>query len=426
MASVSPFRGIRYNPDLVSVGEVLAPPYDVISDVQRDALCARDPHNIVHIDYGRPQPDDRAGVHDPYTRAAQHLEDWLGGGVLVRDGEPSIYVSDHEFLGTDGSSRRRRGVYLTVPARPWEDAEVLPHERTLRGPKRDRLALMRATGTQTSAVWALWDRAPGVEDALDRAMRAPATLSGQVEGEQGPEGHRLWAVSDPAVIAAVAAGLATARLYIADGHHRYETAVAYAQERQESAAPAGALDRGRVLVYLCGADEPGLEILPTHRLVRPGAAVPTSLGQLRERLPGAARLDPAGSLQEAAHAAANGGAEAHRIAVQAPEGAALLVLPRSAAGSAREGLEVVALQDVVLREACGITPEGITEGALAYTRSLTEVRDSVRRGEAALGFGLRSCSTADLIAVSDAGETMPQKSTYFYPKVPTGLVLSPC
>ncbi|GAC1569508.1 MAG: DUF1015 domain-containing protein [Candidatus Dormibacteria bacterium] len=423
MATVSPLRGLRYNPEHVSLGAVLAPPYDVISEGAREALYARDLRNIVRVDYGRPEPGDLPGALDRYVRAAQHLDGWLRLGILVRDPAPCVYISDHEFRGTDGAPRRRRGVYLTVPARPWEQAEVLPHERTLRGPKQDRLALMRSTRTQTSAVWALWDQAEGIDAALETATRQPHTLAGTVEGELGGEQHRLWAVPDPEVIAAVRASLAGARLYIADGHHRYETAVAYAQE-WGAGHPEQQDDAARVLLYLSAADDPSLEILPTHRLVSPGPGIPGTLLELSERLPPGASLTPAPSLEQAARATSGGGPGTHRFAVQAADGAALLTLPRTG-GAGRAGLDVVVLQDAVLRDACGITPERIADGALTYTRSLAEAEARVRQGAAALGFGLRSCSTADLIGVSDAGETMPQKSTYFYPKVPTGLVLAP-
>ncbi|MFN2451982.1 MAG: DUF1015 family protein [Candidatus Dormibacteria bacterium] len=419
MATVHPLRGIRYDPEHVSLGGVLAPPYDVISDAEREELYARDLRNIVRIDYCRPEPADSAEGAERYLRAAHHLESWLRLGILVADRSPTVYVSDHEFQGTTGTLSRRRGIFVTVPARRWEDGEVRPHERTLRGPKQDRLALMRATGTQTSAVWALWDQAPGLEAILDRATAGRALLGGRTAGEQGPEKHLLWAVSDPQVVAAVTDCLAAARLYIADGHHRYETAVAYAEE-QAAAASSGS--DPQVLLYLSGANDPDLEILPTHRLVAAGYGVPRSLDELRARLPSAARLEPAHNLATAAQIASNDHGD-HRYAVRASDGAAVLVLPRDRQPSPRGGLDVVALEEVVLGGACAITPERITEGALRYTRSLHEIERAVQSGDAALGFGLRGCTTAELIAVSDAGETMPQKSTYFYPKVPTGLVL---
>ena len=421
MATVHPLAGIRYNPEHISLGGVLAPPYDVISDAERESLYARDLRNIVRIDYCRPEADDGPGGAERYLRSAQHLESWLRLGILVADWSPTVYISDHEFQSTSGMSRRRRGIFVTVPARRWEDGEVRPHERTLRGPKEDRLALMRATHTQTSAVWVLWDRAPGMEAVLDKATAGRALLGGRIIGEQGPEKHLLWATSDPDVATAVTECLAQSRLYIADGHHRYETAVAYAEEQ---ASRRGDGSESQVLLYLSAADDPDIEILPTHRLVAAGHGVPTSLHELGSRLPGEARLEPAPSLEAAARIP-DGSDGQHRFAVLAADGAAVLVLPRARTSSPRAALDVVALQDVVLRGACGITPERIAEGALGYTRSLDEVERAVGRGEAALGFGLRGSTTAELIAVSDAGETMPQKSTYFYPKVPTGMVLLP-
>lgn len=426
MAQISPLRGIRFNPQHVDAGSVLAPPYDVISDTQREVLYARDLRNIVRIDYGRPQPGDVPGQNDRYTRAAQHLDAWLRLGVLVREQRPAVYVTDHEFTAQNGAMRHRRGLLARLPARPWDEAEILPHEHTLRGPKEDRLALMRATRTQTSPVFGLWDRAPGITEALTAATAAQPLLAGCTDGEAGSERHALWVVTDPSTMAPILEALHPARLYVADGHHRYETAVAYAQQRRaaEPAAPADA-DFEHVLVYLCAADDPVVEVLPTHRLVRPADGVPNTLAQLGDRLDRTVTLTPAPDLTSAASTSAALRNTEHAYAVMTADGAAVLQLPRDSTASARDGLDVVVLQDRVLVATCGLTPERVTEGALAYTRSLPEIEQAVNDGSAALGIVVNGSTTDDLIAVSDAREVMPQKSTYFYPKVPTGLVLSP-
>ncbi|HEV7678311.1 MAG TPA: DUF1015 domain-containing protein [Candidatus Dormibacteraeota bacterium] len=427
MAHLRPLRGIRYDTSVVDFGAVLAPPYDVIGAVQRQELYARDLRNIVRIDYGADLPGDVADTDDRYTRARGHLESWLRLGILRRDEAPALYVVDHDFLGADGRRRVRRGVLGRVPAKPWDESEVLPHERTLRGPKADRLALMRSTRTQTSAVWVMWDRAPGIAEALAAATARPPDAAGEAPGELDVELLRMWAVTDPAHLAAIDAAMAPATLYIADGHHRFETAAAYAAERRaaEPDAPDDA-DFGMTLVYASAADDPVLEVWPTHRLVRAaGGAAGLSLAALRDRLGDDATLEPSTDLPAAAAEAAQRRATHHAFAVQAPDGTALLTIPRREAANPRESLDVSVLADQVLRDALGISADAIAGGALTYTRDVAEAAHAVQQGEAALAFTTNASGPAEIIAVSDAGEVMPQKSTYFYPKVATGLVLSP-
>ena len=427
MALVSPLRGVRFNSEHIRLGGVLAPPYDVISDDLREQLYAHDLRNIVRVDYCRPEPADVPGVIDRYIRAAQHLDSWLSMGLLTQDPRPAVYVYDHEFVSADGAMRCRRGVFLRIPAQPWENAEIVPHERTLRGPKEDRLALMRATRMQTSAVFGLWHGAPDLAAALASATASrPPALGGRTEGEQGPEKHLLWVVDSPDEIETVVTALEPARLYIADGHHRYETAVAYAEERRaaEPEAPSDA-DFDQCMVYLCAADDPVVEVLPTHRIVGLGDGVPTTLGELTARLGDGFVVEPIADLHAGEERIAELRAQAHAFAVAASDGCAVIHTPRRVTTSPRAALDVVVLQDALLGPACGITAEAIADGALRYARSSGEAEAAVRAGNAALGIVVNGCTTAELIAVSDAGEVMPQKSTYFYPKVPTGLVLSP-
>ena len=427
MARLRPLRGVRYDPTVVDFGSVLAPPYDVISEAQQQDLYARDLRNVVRIDYGAELPGDVAGKDDRYTRAAGHLQSWLRLGILRRDDAPALYVTDHEFLGADGRRHVRRGILGRVPARRWEESEVLPHERTMRGPKEDRLRLMRSTGMQTSPVWIMWDRAPGIAEALAAATGRRPDMEGETAGELDVERMRLWVVSDPGQLAAIDAALEPARLYIADGHHRFETAAAYAEERRaaEPDAPEDA-DFAMAMVYASAADDPVLDIWPTHRLVRavPGRAIPASLAALRQRLASDWSLEPADDLRDASRVA-QASPDAHVFGVQAADGAAVLSAPRVATASPRESLDVTVLAERVLGDALGITPDDVSAGALIYTRDIDEVERLVGDGQACLGFAVGSTTTAEIIAVSDAAEVMPQKSTYFYPKVPTGLLLSP-
>lgn len=418
-----PFRGLRYNPDHVRLGGVLAPPYDVIDDAQRDALYSRDLRNVVRIDFGAEYPDDVPGRNDRYTRAEHFLTSWLDLGVLVREAAPVLYVHDHEFTLPGGAMRHRRGLLATVPAEPWERGELLPHERTLRAPKEDRLALLRTLRVQTSPVFAVWTGAslgPLLEDVTaERPM-----LGGRTDGEVASEKHLLWRVEGERA-AALAATLAETTLYVADGHHRYETAVAYHEERaaSEPEAPADAPFR-RCLVYLADAADPALTILPTHRLVRPAEGVAYSLDDLWSRLDDAWDLEATADAGSALRRAAEVRAQEHAFAVVADDGVGVLHRRRRAEASPRAALDVAVLEAEVL-EPAGVSREAIGGGALAYTRDAEELAAAVGRGDGVLGFGVQPVTTAEVIAVADAGEVMPQKSTYFYPKVPTGLALHP-
>ncbi len=423
MATVEPFEGTRYNPEHVKLGGVLAPPYDVITDAQREQLYGRDMRNIVRVDYGISYPDDVEGVDDRYTRAASFLASWHDLGILVRDQPATFYVVDHHFQHPDGTQRRRRGLLATVAATPWDSSDLRPHERTMRGPKADRLALMRATRAQTSPVFAVWTNAGGIGDALDGVATGDALLGGRIDGEIASEKLLLWRVDDASTVTAIAAALREAGLYIADGHHRYETAAAYAAERRaaEPGAPSDAPFE-RALVYLSAADDPGVTILPTHRLVRPGPGIAFSLDDLWARLDDIYETVPVSGGRGALDAAASMRDTHHAFAVVAHDGAAVLRRPRHEGGSPRDRLDVTVLETEVLGPA-GVSREMISGGALAYTRDPDGLDAAVRRGEAILAFGVSPVSADDVIAVADAGETMPQKSTYFYPKVPTGLVL---
>jgi uncharacterized protein (DUF1015 family) len=423
MAEVRPLRGIRFNPEVVHLGGVLAPPYDVIDDGQRQDLYSRDLRNIVRVDYGQELPDDVPGSSDRYTRAAEHLAAWLDLGVLIRESRPAFYVTEHRFVAPDGSSRVRRGLIARVRAAPWGESDLRPHEHTLRGPKEDRLALMRATATQTSPVFAVWQGAAGLQTILDEAAVGRAAAGGRTAGEIDSEKHLLWVVDDDARVRAIAGSFAGARLYIADGHHRYETAAAYAAERAAAGDDPDA-DSQFALVYLSDAADPGVSLLPTHRLLRPRPGAAFSLDDLWMRLDDRWEMEKTTDLAAAAEAATVQRAARHAFAVRAGDGCAVLTRPREATVSPRAALDVVVLQDEVLAPA-GAAEAAIREGALGYTRSLEEVDRAVGAGEAVLGFGVNAATTAEMIAVADAGEVMPQKSTYFYPKVPTGLVLAP-
>jgi uncharacterized protein (DUF1015 family) len=398
------------------IGGALAPPYDVISDAQRDELYGRNLRNIVRVDYGADYDGDTPGLDDRYTRADSFLRSWLDLGILQRDEQPSLYLSAHGFTHPSGEVIQRRGLFATVPAKPWAQSELRPHERTMTAPKADRMRLLRATATQTSPVFGLWQGDSGFAALFDELAAGRALLGGRSEGELGSEKHLLWRITDAVHIAAIVECIQSARLYVADGHHRYETVVAYATERE--------LVDAQCLVYLASAADAAIVILPTHRLVKPAPGVAFSLDDLWARLDDSWEVEQAENVEGGFAVAAGSRATQHAFVVTARDGVAVLRRPRASPLSPRESLDASVLENAVLAPA-GVTAEAIASGALAYTRRLADVAEAVRDGAAMLGFAVQPTTVDEVIAVADAGETMPQKSTYFYPKVPTGLVLYP-
>jgi len=354
MAVVKPFRALRYDEAAAGPLETLvAPPYDVISPEQRDELRARSPHNVV-----------RLTLPDSEDEAARALEEWRRQGVLVEE-PPAVWALEQEYVGPDGVARTRFGLVASLKVEPYETGTVLPHERTHRGPKEGRLRLLRATRVQLEPIFLLYDGAAPVE----RPDRAP---------DLEVEGASLWRIDEPSVVRAFDGK----QLLIADGHHRYETAVAF---HEEEGTPASA----QMLVVLVSTDDPGLEIFPTHRVFSAGRRLDG------EREPAA---DP-----EAALAALDNGRPA--VVEVTRDGAEIV---RGEPGSL----------DVQLVDSLG--HEGI-----AYTPDAAEAQRLVREGEAAVAYLMRPTRIEDVFAYARRGEVLPQKTTYFFPKLISGLLFHP-
>jgi uncharacterized protein (DUF1015 family) len=357
MAVVKPFRAVRYGEPAGPLEALVAPPYDVLSPAEREQFAARSPYNVVHLTL----PEDEAD-------AGRLWREWQAETALVREEEPACWWLSQDYVGPDGIARTREGLVAALHIEPYENRVVLPHERTHRGPKEGRLRLLRATRAQLEPLFFLYEGEP------------PATRPGG-EPDLEVEGARLWRLPPDGIEAA----LAGRQLLIADGHHRYETALAYHQE-------AGTPESAFVLAVLVSLDDPGLMIFPTHRVFErePGAELPTE-----ERLP-----DPASALQ---------------ALEQVPPDRAAAVLYRS--GRAELAVDGDDL-DVSLVDRLG--HEGIS-----YTPDWHEAVRAVDEGEAAVAVLMRPTRIEDVFAVAERGETMPQKSTYFYPKLVSGLLFLP-
>ena len=420
MAEVKPLRTLRY--DLRAVGSldaVIAPPYDVIDPQRRAALVERSPFNVVEIDL--PEPHD--GPEDPYAHAATVMEAWRQQSVLVREREPALWALAQDFTAPDGSRRTRSGFFARVRVEDYGAGRIRPHERTQPGPKEDRLRLTRATRANLSPIFSLFDDPGGEAQAALEAAVGDEPFAAATD-DDGVE-NRLWRIADPAALEAVERALAPRELLIADGHHRYETARIYAQE------VGGEGEHRYVLMFLCALSDPGLAVFPTHRLL-------TDLGDpaLQERLGAALKRDfeierverSAVEPPSDANAVAFGYMDAHfrqpfRLRLRDPQVAAAALPERS---EAYRSLDTAVLEALVLREALGMSEGDIAaQRGVTYAKSTDAALEAVESGAADAAFFMRATPIEQVQAVAAAGESMPPKSTFFYPKVPTGLVFSP-
>ena len=419
MAEVQPLRALHYEPGVVgALADVVAPPYDVIDADQRAALLARSPFNVVAVDLPQAEP----GGDDPYAAAGRLFESWQLQGALVRDREPAMWAHTQDYTGPDGLARTRRGFFCRVRIEPYGPGRVRPHERTHPGPKEDRLRLTRATRANVSPIFSLFS---DPEDAAWEAL-APATSSppwGEVSDADGTV-HRLWRVADPAAIAAVQAASASSELLIADGHHRYETMQAYAEE------VGGEGEHRYILMCLVALEDPGLTVFPTHRLVRglDGArreALEQALARdfeisevtAREALPAPGRGPlELGLIDE-------GGARARRLRLRDQAIADAALADRS---QAYRELDTGVLETLLLKGALGYSDEDIAHfNGMFYARDGAEAEAMVASGEYEAAFLMRPTPVEQVREVAAAGENMPPKSTFFYPKLLTGLLFNP-
>ena len=401
---IRPFRGYRYRTDKADVSAVVAPPYDQIGPDTQERLYAMSPHNVVRITLPRAEPG-----RDRYQRARETLEAWLADGVWARDDEPAIYPYQQTFrLG--GREVTRRAFVALGEVSEYARGIVRPHERTHRGPKQDRLRLLEATGADTGLIFMLVDDAAGdLAEAWD-PRGEPLAEARDLRGET----HRLWRLTDPGALARLAEAMAPRSVIIADGHHRYETAVEYARLHP------GARDK---MMAFCALQAPGLAILPNHRLVH-GLGDFSLAGLARAARPW---FDTAPLADPLAFEPAP-----RRIGVVSAAGALEFRLRDEAfdavawpAGSspAWRRLAVSILHEGLLRPCLGITDEVLDAGThVDYVADQAEAVALVRRGRYQAAFLIAPTTAAELAAVVEGGELMPQKSTHFYPKMLDGLV----
>jgi uncharacterized protein (DUF1015 family) len=431
MAEIQPLRALHYDPAVVGpLADVTAPPYDVIDAGQRAALLARSPFNIVALDLPQGDPD-------PYAAARETFENWQLQGVLTRDREPAVWAHTQDYTGPDGRRLRRRGFYCRVRIEEYGPGRVRPHERTHPGPKEDRLRLTRATRANISPIFSLYSDPTQAAWAALEPFTA-TTPWGEVTDAEGTT-HRLWRVADPRAIAAVQHATRDAELLIADGHHRYETMQAYARE------VGGEGEHQYILMCLVALEDPGLTVFPTHRLIgnldedRRRALEQTLEREFEITEVSADQIAPPiedrGSPIGRQPPGARGTTPLQLGYIDNRDGRALrLTLKDQAiADTALQGrseayrhLDTGVLEALLLKGALGLSDEDISHlNGLFYARSTEEALQLVRTGAYDAAFFMRPTPVAQVRDVAAAGENMPPKSTFFYPKLLTGLLLNP-
>jgi uncharacterized protein (DUF1015 family) len=420
MAEIQPLTALRYDPRTVgSLDAVAAPPYDVIDDELRAELAGRSPFNVVEIDL--PRADDGG---DPYLHAQTIFEHWQQQGVVVREREPSIWVLTQDYTGPDGQAYTRHGFFARVRVTDYGPGLIRPHERTHPGPKEDRLNLTRATRANLSPIFSLFS------DPDAEAWRAlEPTTSGEPFGtvtDADGTVNRLWRVTDPDTIERVQATLRDRELLIADGHHRYETARVYANE------VGGEGEHSYVLMFLTSLQDSGLTVFPTHRLL---TDLKTSERQLaiRDALLENFEVEELGDASELQPASGGDRVQMGYMDSFHKKPFRLTLKDQSIAERALAGkpapyqrLDTAVLEAIVLKGALGMTDDDIDhKHGLDYSKDFEDAVDAVQSGRADAAFYMAATPVEQVQEVAETGESMPPKSTYFFPKIPTGLIFNP-
>ncbi|MDP9146690.1 MAG: DUF1015 domain-containing protein [Acidobacteriota bacterium] len=443
MAQVFPFRAFRYNPAHAKFEDVLTQPYDKISPVMQEKYYAAHPHNLIAVEKGRVHANDAPG-NDVYTRAAAAIDEWIHSGTVVQDPAPAFYGYTQEYTAPDtGEKLTRRGFIGAGQLEEYSAGVVYRHEHTLSGPKADRLELLRNTRMHTGQLFMIYsDAQKRADKVLEQAEMATGPAA-EVRDEYGVM-HRLWVIAEPEDVKAIQEAMADQKLVIADGHHRYETALNYRNERRTQAGKTIAdAPYERAMMTFINTQGTGLTILPTHRVV----------GNLREFNWVELRryLEPWFTAETIAEADDSGKSKAREEFLRKLQGAraqrAIGVFPAAEKQARafyvlklRDGvdlkrllpnvsplqreLDVVLLHEGILEPGLGITPQSVkAEANLTYERDAAAAIDAVDSGKAQVAFFLNACGVEQVVKIATAGEVMPQKSTDFYPKLMSGITM---
>ena len=437
MANIYPFRAWRYNSGTVRLDEVVTQPYDKISPAMQQAYYQKSPYNLVRIILGLPELFDAERGESVYSRAARDFQSWREQGVLIQEKTPCVFAYAQRFPDpASGDLRERRGFIALGKLHDYADGVVFRHEQTLSKPKSDRLNLLRATRAHFGQIFMLYsDPAGSVENILYDGGGAP---DAEVRDEYGVA-HRLWRISDPAVIRLLVSEMADKKLIIADGHHRYETALAYSKEHAAGPArktessvnqlPHPARPETAVMMTFVNMDSDGLVILPTHRVIHSlPAFVSAEFAKAAEEY---FMVSPLSSAEAGACLELLRGLEGTTFVAVTRAGALLLQAKAEAVAATlaevperQRRLDLTQLHALVLERLLGLSADKVREQTnIRYLRDAGEAVEQVRRGEADAAFLTNPVRLEQLKEVAFAGEVMPQKSTDFYPKLLSGLTI---
>ncbi len=428
MAEIHPFRGVHYNQGKVrDLADVICPPYDVITPQMQQELYQRNEYNFVRLEHNRELPQDTT-TDNKYTRSAAVLERWLAQKVLVADKTPSLYLHDHYFEH-GGKEYKRRGIIAGVRLQEWADNVVRPHEGTLAEHTSDRLSLLWVCQANTSPILALFEDKGQLSPLLSQKEKAsPLLKSSEIDGER----HNLWAINDSEAINQICASLSEQPLYIADGHHRYESALSYQRERRASSSSVSGDEAFNfVMMELVDFADPGLVILPAHRLVRGMSRA--ALSELAARLRSFFEVEeiPVGkgdTWKQVDGLLSGGDSGEVKLALLGLVEGRLLRLKLRDSSAADQMMphfhsELYKRLDVDIVDS--VIPHDLGRGGevITYSYDGQDAVNRVRQQEYQLAFLLSPVRAEAVKAIADAGDKMSRKATYFYPKVPAGLVL---
>jgi len=428
MADIHPLRALRYDLQRVSAAQVVTQPYDKITPAMQERYYAASPYNLVRIILGRRAADENVG-DNVYTRAAAYARKWRAEGILRQDASPSLYAYSQTFTAPSGSKFERWGFIALGRVEDYSAKVVFRHEQTLSKPKADRLDLLRATRAHYEQLFLLYEDSGEIDSLLRPKANTVPTID---VADEYSVAHRVWQISDPGIIASVQEKMRDKKLVIADGHHRYETALNF---RNECRAAAGGDSNPQapyefVMMTFVNLNDPGLLVLPTHRVVHSLASFSADEFQkLSGRSFAVEEIDPAIDADRAtALLRERGGAGTVLLAVTTNR-ALLLHSPKSASAQffagvspRQQALDVVQLHRVLLEGVLKLSEESIrNQQNLSYLRDASEALDQVRKGAANIAFLMNPCPVSQVRDIALAGEVMPQKSTDFYPKLLSGL-----
>ncbi len=433
MADVQPLRGLRYaSPKVGDLAQVVTPPYDVIDKEAQERYYARSPYNVIRLELGKEEPADTS-LNNVYTRAAATFAEWRAQGIIQQDSQPGYYLYQQIFRRNE-QTYTRTSLLARVRLEPWSARVVLPHEHTLAKAKEDRLKLYRACSTNFSPIMSMY------EDPQGRIRRLLSTYATHPEVsivDEAGEEHRLHPINDPQQIALIQNFFAERQLYIADGHHRYETALAYQAEMREQRRDLHPEDAVNfTLMALIDVDDPGWLVLPTHRLLfnlSQNALAALSAEQLA-RYFHVQSLEPTDTQDAVLAQLARTGQQGPSFVIQTAHQATLLqlneqgqrLMEASEHSAAWKQLDVAIAQRLILEELLGISATEMAAGThVRFTHEPEQAFQALKNGDIQAALLLNSTPLRQVCEVAQADDRMPQKSTYLYPKLITGLVMNP-